>query len=179
MLKRRLFGKEGDFLRKKVEIYSHIVDNELHPVTIPLLLHPMDKTPIQNTHQSEHKVVQIKGEAPVAPKAERVEKHLVFTIPSFLTMLIIVGSAIGGAFYFGDRMGSNKFDIEKNNMHDSIFVLNQKLNKADKRYDDYKDSCENEEIIKQIDNAVTHDLHSIPAWEVLKSKIHKRNVFKT
>ncbi|OQP49009.1 hypothetical protein A4H97_29440 [Niastella yeongjuensis] len=132
----------------------------------------MDKT--NQTQKSN--IVPINDDRPTVPiKPKKEEKHIVISIGTFLAILAIIGSSIAGAYAFGKEIGYNKFDSEKNSMHDSLNVLNQQLKKANTRFADYKDSLENDEVIKQIDEAVTHQ--AIPAWEKLKKNLHKKHEY--
>jgi hypothetical protein len=134
----------------------------------------MDDKANQNKAQPESKIVKISDEKPPILKPKNEEKHVVFTMGNFIALLGGICTIIAGAYFLGKDMGSNKFDTEKNRLQDSIYVLKDEVKAAIKECSDYKDSIENEEVIRQMDDAVTHDLHSIPAWEIVKKKLHQR-----
>jgi hypothetical protein len=119
---------------------------------------------------SVSKLILINEEPSPLVEKSKAHKEPFVTVKAFFSILI---PFIGGTFYFGEKIGSIKFDSEKNNLHDSIFILNKKIEIANTRLTNFKDSIQESEIIKEMDKALTHDKNPIPAWESFKKKVRE------
>jgi hypothetical protein len=102
-------------------------------------------------------------------------RGLVLRIEILAILIPLLVGLISGTYYLGKDMGSAKFDSDKNKLYDSVLILHKQVEKANGLFQTYLDSIEIIQAEKGVEIALTHDKQAIPAWEVLKKKIHSKH----